>query len=141
MSAEYDRVRNNRVIKDGFKQFARYRERLIERGFLTILPQCVMYALASHDEEHKLHTQYNDFYGWALLHDGNEVKRWTNKPDKHGRVDDAVRSAPKSTWVGLVIAGMRSYFSDDYEIMILNQTRDSFVVENWRKYFTPIGLD
>ena len=141
MGAEFNRVRNKRIIDDAFKTLQKDADRLIERGFLAILPECVMYALASHDEEHHLHTDYNDFYGWALLHNGKEVARWTNKPDKHGRVDEAVRSVPNETWVGIVIAGMRSYFSDDYEIMILNDTRDTFVKHYWKKYFTPIGLD
>lgn len=141
MSAEYNMVRNKRIINDAFKTLQKDADRLIERGFLAILPECVMYALASHDEGHRLHANYNDFYGWALVHNGNEVARWTNKPDKHGRVDEAVNSAPNETWVGIVIAGMRSYFSDDYEIMILNQTRDSFVKQYWERYFTPIGLD
>lgn len=141
MSAEYNMVRNNRIIKDGFKKFVSFSDRMIERGFLSILPECVMFALASHDEEHHLHTDYNDFYGWALLHNGKEMKRWTNKPDKHGRVDEAVRSVPDATWVGIIIAGMRSYYSDDYEIAILNETRDTFVRGYWRRYFTPIGLD
>lgn len=132
---------NERLIKEGFARLLANRDRIIERGYLAILPECVMYALASHDEGHRLHVNYNDFYGWALLHSGKEVARWTNKPDHHGRVDEAIHSVPQNEWVGIIIAGMRSYFSDDYEIAILNQTRDSFVRANWKKYFTPIGLD
>lgn len=133
--------RNGKAIKEGFARLTANRDRMIERGYLSILPECVMFALASHDSEHHLHTDINDFYGWALLKDGKELKRWSNRPDNHGRIDAVVHAVPQKPWVGVIIAGMRSYYSTDYEIDILNQTRDTFVKGYWKKYFTPIGLD
>ena len=132
---------NAMVIRQGFARLVANRDRLIERGYRAILPECVMYALASHDAEHHLHTDINDFYGWALLHNGRELARWTNRPDNHGRVDEAISSVPQSEWVGVIIAGMRSYYNADYEIAILNETKDVFVKGYWKRYFTPIGLD
>lgn len=131
---------NNKVIQRGFAKLNYLKDKIIERGFPALLADCVNYALASHDEGHKLHVQWNDFYGWALLKDGNEVKRWSNRPDNHGRIDAVVNAAPKSHWVGIIIAGMRSYYSDSYEIDILNQTRDEFVRNYWKKYITPLGI-
>lgn len=135
------RERNEKIISDGFGRMTSLNDRMIERGFPHLLQDCALYALASHDDEHHLHVEWNDFYGWALLHDGKEVQRWSNKPDHHGRIEEAIREAPTSNWVGIVIAGMRSYYSDTYEIDILNQTRDSFVRQYWNRYITPMGLD
>ena len=131
---------NNKVIQRGFAKLNYVKDKIIERGFPHLLTDCVNYALASHDEGHKLHVQWNDFYGWALLKDGKEIQRWSNKPDHHGRIDAVVNAAPKSHWIGIIIAGMRSYYSDSYEIDILNRTRDEFVRHYWKKYITPIGI-
>lgn len=132
---------NEKVIKDGFARLTAAKDKIIERGFPALLADCVNYALASHDDGHQLHVQWNDFYGWALLKDGKEIQRWSNKPDHHGRIDAVVTAAPKSHWVGIIIAGMRSYYSDDYEIDILNRTRDEFVRHYWTRYITPLGLN
>lgn len=136
-----NREANRRIINEGFARLVSNKDRIIERGFPHLLQDCVLYALASHDSGHQLHVNWNDFYGWVLLKDGKEIQRWSNKPDHHGRIDETVNAAPNSHWVGIIIAGMRSYYSTDYEIGILNQTRDSFVKQYWKKYITPLGLD
>jgi hypothetical protein len=132
---------NKRTIDTAFYKLSSNKDKIIERGFPHLLQDCALYALASHDSEHHLHVEWNDFYGWALLKHGKEVARWSNKPDHHGRIDAVVHAAPKSNWVGIVIAGMRSYYSEEYEINILNLTRDEFVRNYWQKYITPLGLD
>lgn len=143
---------NDRKIKAGFKRLGILKDTIIENGMRRLMNDAMMVALATHDHDHWFHKSTDNSYGWLVLHDGAHVDHRTNT-GRHGEgsayteLMRASESAPKTGWVGILLADMGEVhdnkkgkyylFHLDYEINILELTRQD-IEEQFDTYFKPL---
>lgn len=143
---------NDRKIKAGFKRLGLRKDTIIEDGMKRLMDNAMMFALAAHDHDHWFHKTTDNSYGWLVLHDGVHVAHRLNT-GRHGEGDAyselmrASESAPKTGWVGILLADMGEVrdnprgkfyiFQLDYEIGVLELTRQD-IEKEFHTYFKPL---
>lgn len=143
---------NERKIKAGFQRLGLLKDIAIEDGMKRLMDSAMMLALATHDHDHWFHKSTDNSYGWLVLHDGAHVAHRTNT-GRHGEgsayteLMRASESAPKTGWVGILLADMGEVhdnkkgkyylFHLDYEINVLNITSEH-VERVFTRYFKPL---
>lgn len=137
------REANRKVIDSTVKQFKQSANIVFQKGMEDMLNYAVEFALHSHDEGHQQHLIQGDSYGWGLFHNSRLVsyKIVSQVSKKKNQLLSAIRSVnvPNTkSWCGVIMAGMSpmGYFSTDYEIEILELTKDE-IRANFSRYFKP----
>ena len=123
-----------RVVSDSLKRLVKNNDVVIENALVQMMDNAVLYALRSHDENHRMHIEMGDSYGWVILHDGNAVKHKVTEGkgqpagNAYASMMRIARDVAGPGWIGIVVAGMNSsrpmYFAVDYEMGILYETID-----------------
>lgn len=136
-------AKNEQIIKATVSQFRAKSEMAFRNGMTNLLREATKYALEAHDLEHQRHPSSGDDYGWVLFHKGVYVDSEIYTPQ--GGVEmlgihKVLRKVdiPTRGWVGVIMAHMKpmGYFSTDYEIEILELTKDE-IRANFSRYFKP----
>ena len=136
-----------RVVSESLKRLVRNKDVVIEKGLEQMLEDAVLYALRSHDENHRMHIEMGDSYGWVILHDGEAVRHKVTEGkgqpagNAYASMMRIAREVARPGWIGIVVAGMNSskplYFEVDYEMGILYETIDH-TEKKAISYFKPI---
>jgi len=138
---------NDRRIKAAFARLRRSEQELIPRAFEAFLDEAVKLALQFHDPEHRHHIEKGENYGWLIVHDGQEVKRYVKAEGDgplgkaNAALDQILSEVNQKGWVGVVMAGMHpmNYYQADYEIDILEDVM-ALTPELFRKHFKKMSL-
>ena len=138
---------NDKRIKKAFARLRRSEQDLIPAALERFLTEAVKLALEFHDAEHQHHLEKGENYGWLIVHDGQEVKRYVKAEGSgpmgraNAALDQVLKEITDMGWVGVVMAGMhpKNYYTVDYELDILNDVM-ALTPELFDKYFKRKAL-
>lgn len=125
-------------------------ETAIYRGMVELLDWGVERCLDAHrgDPLHHEHLNMGDSYGWALVHNGKEIGRrlWVqgaeSESNANEQLNEKVAAANPQGWVGIVLAGMKAYgynyFNITFEKGFMNTAINELKSADFDRYFKPI---
>lgn len=137
---------NDKRIQAAFTRLQTRKDTVIPAGLESLLTGAVALALDTHDESHQRHIESGDNYGWLILHDGVEVKRYVKAGKDHTgeanlALDQVAAKVKKPGWIGVVMAGMHptDYYSISYEIDVLEYVM-SLTLDMFDRHFKKFAI-
>lgn len=126
--AQGHKKENDNIISQAFAELYAELDRRCEAVLLEIMPLAMEDALMRHDDRHTQHVFGGHDYGWIVCRYGKEIARGSDGGIKTQTLR-TMRAKAKELlsgyrWGGLLLAGMEGFYSWNYEIDILTDTRE-----------------